>query len=72
MKTALLALTSLALLASCSCSSKYCIRTKDGRRLVCASPPELQSKTGYYRYRCPLGRDGVVLSSDVVSIEKSS
>lgn len=68
----------LTLLSSCAMpnltasTGTHCIKTKDGREVMCDGEPVLQEKTGYYRYRTFQKRDGVIRQDDVASIEKRS
>jgi hypothetical protein len=48
----------------------YCIKTHDGREVMCNGKPQLQESTGYYRYRTFEKRDGVIRQDDVAAIEK--
>ncbi|MCB1275172.1 MAG: DUF903 domain-containing protein [Prosthecobacter sp.] len=62
------------LLVSCSMpnllvsSAPHKIKLKDGSEVLCNGQPEYQAKTGYYRYRTPEKRDGLIRADDVVKI----
>ncbi|MCB1225253.1 MAG: YgdI/YgdR family lipoprotein [Verrucomicrobiales bacterium] len=56
------------LLPSCQ-SHQYRVAATDGRHWVCETKPELQSKTGYYRFRTAQGRDTVIKADEIQSIE---
>ena len=49
-------------------STPHQIKLKDGREVPCEGAPKYQEKTGYYRYRTPDKRDGVIRADDVVTI----
>ncbi len=53
-----------------SSPGSYCIKTKDGREVLCHGKPLLQESTGYYRYRTLDNRDAVIRQDDVATIEK--
>ncbi len=55
-------------LCSCGSSGTYRITLKDGREFIAASKPDLQRKTGYYRYRNFQGRDALVRADEVLMI----
>ena len=57
------------LLASCG-SPHYRITLKDGRQLTSEGEPQLQKKTGYFRYETLEGRDALVRADEVVMIEQ--
>lgn len=75
-KTLVLLSAAMSLLTSCAlpdlqtAPGAYCIKTRDGREVLCDGKPLLQEKTGYYRYRTYEKRDGVIRQDDVASIEK--
>jgi hypothetical protein len=58
------------LCVSCSSSSPWRIRMKDGTQLASSGMPELHKKTGYYRYRNPEGKDALVRLTDVAQVER--
>lgn len=66
----------LTLLSACaipdlqSTPGTYCIKTRDGREVLCDGKPLLQESTGYYRYRTRENRDAVIRKDDVASIQK--
>jgi hypothetical protein len=62
------------LLFVCSCGSggTYRLTLRDGREFIAASKPEMQRKTGYYRYRTYQGRDALIRAEDVILIEQDS
>ena len=70
--------TAAALMMTASCAmpdmksapGAYCIKTRDGREVMCNGRPLLQESTGYYRYRTFEKRDGVIRQDDVAAIEK--
>lgn len=70
----LLLLLPAALLVSCSMpdllisSAPHKIKLKDGSEVLCNGQPEYQEKTGYYRYRTPQKRDGLIRADEVVTI----
>lgn len=57
------------MLASCG-SAHYRITLKDGRQFTSAGEPELQRKTGYYRYENLEGRDALIRADEVLMIEQ--
>ena len=58
-----------SLLVSCS-SPHYRITLKDGRTFNSEGEPELQTKTGYYRYMNLEGRDALIRADEVLMIEQ--
>ena len=68
--------TAAALMMTASCAmpdmnsapGAYCIKTRDGREVMCNGRPLLQESTGYYRYRTPDKRDAVIRADDVATI----
>jgi Bacterial protein of unknown function (DUF903) len=67
----LFALT-LALVCSCGSGGSYRLTLRDGREFIAASRPEMQRKTGYYRYRTYQGRDALIRAEEVILIERES
>ena len=66
----LIATASLAfLLVSCG-SHHYRITLKDGRQFTAEGEPQLQRKTGYYRYENLEGRDALLRADEVLMIEQ--
>lgn len=67
-------LSVLLLLPACSMSdmlvstTPHKIKLKDGREVLCNGEPQYQEKTGYYRYRTPDKRDGVIRADEVAGI----
>jgi len=57
------------LLASCG-SQTWRIPLKDGRQFIALAEPELQTKTGYYRYSNESGRDALLQANEVLQIER--
>lgn len=57
------------LLVSCG-SQHYRITLKDGRTFTAEGEPELQRKTGYYRYENLEGRDALIRADEVLMIEQ--
>ncbi len=74
MPTPKLITTAAVLLASCllsSCSGHpWRITLKDGRYFRANSRPELQRKTGYYRYENEYGRDALLRAEEVLMVEQ--
>ena len=73
MRRALLILPAV-LFVSCSMpnlmasTSPHTIKLKDGREVPCKGAPQYQEKTGYYRYRTPEKRDGLIRADEVAGI----
>ncbi len=61
----LLLLLIVLTLASCS-SPHYKITLKDGREFMTASRPEFSSKTGYYRFKAPDGKDSLIRADEIL------
>jgi hypothetical protein len=40
--------------------------------VLAASRPELQKKTGYYRYKDTMGRDALLREDEIIAIEQRS
>ncbi len=59
-------------LSGCGSSGNYRITLRDGREFIAASKPDLQSKTGYYRYRNFQGRDALIRADEVLMIQRES
>ena len=57
------------LLGGCS-SHLWKIQLKDGREFISKSKPELQTKTGYYRYKNVEGRDALLQAQEVLMVEE--
>lgn len=45
---------------------------RDGREFIAANRPEMQRKTGYYRYKTFQGRDALIRAEEVILIERNS
>jgi hypothetical protein len=45
---------------------------RDGREFITASQPQMQRKTGYYRYKTFQGRDALIRAEEVILIERNS
>ena len=77
-KTLVLLSAAMSLLTSCAlpdlqtAPGAYCIKTRDGREVLCDGKPLLQEKTGYYRYRTFQERDALIRADEVVQIEQDS
>lgn len=65
-------LVTAACLCLCSCGSgdNYRITLRDGREFITASKPEMQRKTGYYRYKNFQGRDALIRADEVFMIQR--
>jgi hypothetical protein len=61
----LLLLLFVLTLGSCS-SPHYKITLKDGREFMTASQPVYSSKTGYYRFRAPDGKDSLIRADEIL------
>lgn len=57
------------MLSSCS-STHYKITLKDGREFMTASKPELNRKTGYYKYRSLSKKDALIRADEVLMINE--
>ena len=57
------------LLVSCG-SPQYRITLKDGRTFTSEGEPQLQRKTGYYRYENLDGRAALIRADEVLMIEQ--
>ncbi len=74
LRPAILKLLPILLLSACSMpdllvsTAPHKIKLKDGREVLCDGEPQLQEKTGYYRYRTPDRRDGVIRADEVAGI----
>jgi hypothetical protein len=66
----ILLLIAVVLLSACSSARGWCIRTRNGQDLACASEPRLQGKTGYYRYRTAQGTDALLRADEVLNVER--
>ena len=62
----------LTFVCSCGGGGTYRLTLRDGREFIAASRPEMQRKTGYYRYRTCQGRDALIRAEDVILIERES
>ncbi|MDB6074213.1 MAG: hypothetical protein JWO89_1853 [Verrucomicrobiaceae bacterium] len=65
-----LTLVAAALLLSSCGSTLWKIQLKDGREFISTSEPELQKKTGYYRYKNLQGRDALLQAQEVLMVEQ--
>jgi hypothetical protein len=63
---------SLLLICSCGSSETYRMTLRDGREFIAASQPQMQRKTGYYRYKTFQGRDALIRAEEVILIERDS
>jgi hypothetical protein len=72
MKPAIHTLLLLFMLAGAACSStvSHRITLRDGREVHARGKPELQRKTGYYRYKDPQGRDALLRADDVLRVTR--
>lgn len=61
-----------ASLGACSAPASYRITLRDGREFITASRPQMQGKTGYYRYETFQGRDALIRAEEVLLIERDS
>ncbi len=74
LRPTLLLVLSVLLLPACSMpdmlvsTTPHKIKLKDGREVLCNGEPQYQEKTGYYRYRTPDKRDGVIRADEVAGI----
>lgn len=57
------------LLTSCS-SNHYKITLRDGREFMTASKPELNRKTGYYKFRNLSDKDALIRADEVLMINE--
>jgi hypothetical protein len=64
--------TAAILIAGCASAphESYKITLKDGREYMTNSRPELQRKTGYYRYKNFEKRDALLRADEVLLIEQ--
>ena len=62
----------LICITACGSGGSYRMTLRDGREFIAASKPEMQRKTGYYRYRTYQGRDALIRAEDVILIEQDS
>ena len=67
---ALMMTTSCAMPDMNSAPGAYCIKTRDGREVMCNGKPLLQESTGYYRYRTFQDRDAMLRADEVLMIEE--
>lgn len=49
-------------------STPHTIQLKNGQEVPCQGAPQYQEKTGYYRYRTPQKRDGLIRADEVAKI----
>jgi hypothetical protein len=68
----LIPIIALLLMASCGSGGTYRMTLRDGREFIAASRPEMQRKTGYYRYKTFQGRDALIRAEEVILIERES
>ena len=66
----LFAIAIAALLSCCGSTSLWKIQLKDGREFLSKTKPELQAKTGYYRYKNIQGRDALLQAQEVLMVEQ--
>ena len=52
-------------------STPHTIQLKNGQEVPCQGAPQYQEKTGYYRYRTPQKRDGLIRADEVAKIVES-
>ena len=57
---------------ACSSTETYRLTLKDGREFQAASKPQMQRKTGYYRYKNFEGRDALIRAEEVLLIVRES
>ena len=69
-KLPLIIVASALLLGGCSTSTLWKIQLKDGREFMSRTRPELQTKTGYYRYKNLQGRDALLQAEEVLMVEQ--
>ncbi len=62
-----LLLGTAAFLAGCA-TQGFVITLKDGRQFISADKPELNLKTGYYKFRDRYGRDVLMREDEVLMI----
>jgi len=67
MRAFLAALFAFAALAACG-SSEYIMTTKTGATIETSGRPELDEKSGMYRYRNKDGKEATIRKEDVVQI----
>ncbi|TLD70500.1 YgdI/YgdR family lipoprotein [Phragmitibacter flavus] len=65
----ILLLVPCLLLASCG-TSHYKITLRDGREFMTASQPELNRKTGYYKFRSLSDKDALIRADEVLMINE--
>ncbi len=58
------------LVTACSSAPLWKIQLKDGREFLSRTRPELQRKTGYYRYKNLQGRDALLQAEEVLMVEQ--
>lgn len=63
---------SLLFICACGSSETYRMTLRDGREFIAASQPQMQRKTGYYRYKTFQGRDALIRAEEVILIERNS
>ncbi|MBL9115009.1 MAG: YgdI/YgdR family lipoprotein [Verrucomicrobiaceae bacterium] len=70
MRSLIVTLTLAMVCAGCSSTRTWRIRMKDGSELASSCMPEYHEKTGYYKYRCPSGKDALVREDAVARLER--
>lgn len=60
----------LAMLLSGCGATHYKITLRDGREFMAASQPELNRKTGYYKFRNLSDKDALIRAEDVLMIDE--
>jgi hypothetical protein len=64
-------LITVTLLSVTACRSPhYKMQLRDGREVLAITPPEFQTKTGYYRFRNLNGKDSLLMREEVLLIEQ--
>jgi len=69
---ALISAFTLLSISSCESGETYRMTLRDGREFITASQPQMQRKTGYYRYKTFQGRDALIRAEEVILIERNS
>ena len=60
-------------LACDSCTSTvghYRLTLKDGREFIATNEPQINVKTGYFRFRNPQGKEALVRADEVLLIDR--
>ena len=65
-----LTIVAAALLLSGCGTTLWKIQLKDGREYISTEKPELQTKTGYYRYKNLQGKDALLQAQEVLMVEQ--